>query len=74
MTRLHSLKDLTKDVTMRVYEKEERPRALSVLRDHLNHTSVFLAMVRNLTDVGDSIFTEVEMTTLERLANETEVG
>lgn len=59
---------------MRVYEKEERPKALAALKQHLNSTTVFLETVRNMTDADDPIFTEVELNTLEKLINETKVS
>lgn len=57
-----------------MYEHEERPKALAALKSALNQTTVFLATVKNMTDVEDPIFTQVELETLEKLINETKVG
>ncbi|GFO47003.1 hypoxia up-regulated protein 1 [Plakobranchus ocellatus] len=76
--KLKSLKDLTKAVGKRVAELQERPKALEALRSALNQTTVFLATVKNLTSIpgsealeGDSIFTPVEVETLEKIIVET---
>ena len=63
-----------KNINLRVYEKEERPKALAALKQHINSTTIFLETVRNMTDIDDPIFTEVELTTLEKLINETKVS
>ncbi|XP_071111379.1 hypoxia up-regulated protein 1-like isoform X1 [Haliotis cracherodii] len=69
--KLKSLKDSLKDVVRRVFELEERPKALDALKSMLNHSVHFLKSVKNLTTTDDPIFTEVEVTTLETLINET---
>ncbi|XP_048257945.1 hypoxia up-regulated protein 1-like isoform X2 [Haliotis rufescens] len=69
--KLKSLKDSLKDVVRRVFELEERPKALEALKSMLNHSFHFLKSVKNLTTTDDPIFTEVEVTTLETLINET---
>lgn len=74
ISKLKDLQELMKNIKMRVYEKEERPKALDALKQHLNSTTVFLETVRNMTDIEDPIFTEVELTTLEKLINETKVS
>ena len=66
ISKLKDLQELMKNIKMRVYEKEERPKALDALKQHLNSTTVFLETVRNMTDIEDPIFTEVELTTLEK--------
>ena len=56
----------------RVKEAEMRPKLLGKLAASLNISQDFLARMKNLTsDV--QIFTEVEMTTLENLVEETGV-
>ncbi|XP_063441737.1 hypoxia up-regulated protein 1-like isoform X3 [Mytilus trossulus] len=70
--KLKSLKKEIKDLKARVYEFEERPKALKALKDMLNHTKYFLKSVKNFTVVEeDRIFTEVEITTLEKLITDT---
>ncbi|CAL1530056.1 unnamed protein product [Lymnaea stagnalis] len=69
--KLKSLKELTKELSRRVYELEERPKALAALKSALNQTIVFLATIKNITDIDDPIFTQVELDTLEKLINET---
>ncbi|XP_076438403.1 hypoxia up-regulated protein 1-like isoform X9 [Babylonia areolata] len=69
--KLTELKTLMRNISQRVYEKEERPKALEALRHHLNATTHFLATVHNMTDPEDPMFTPVELTTLEKLINET---
>ena len=57
-------------------ELKERPEALAALNSMLNHSTFFLASVKNLSviDVEDKMFTEVEIETLEKLINETKVS
>ncbi|CAC5426298.1 HYOU1 [Mytilus coruscus] len=70
--KLKSLKKEIKDLKARVYEFEERPKALKALKDMLNHTKYFLKSVKNFTVVEeDRIFTDVEITTLEKLITDT---
>ncbi|KAH9500372.1 Hypoxia up-regulated protein 1 [Bulinus truncatus] len=71
VAKLKSLKEATRSLLKRVYEHEERPKALAALKSALNQTTVFLATVKNITDVEDPIFTQVELDTLEKLINET---
>ena len=54
-------------------ELELRPKFLSKMASSLNVSHDFLERMKNLTS-EIQIFTEVEMTTLETLINETEVG
>ena len=65
-----------KDLEFRVKELKERPEALAALNSMLNHSTFFLASVKNLSviDVEDKMFTEVEIETLEKLINETKVS
>uniref|UniRef100_A0A0B7AHG5 Hypoxia up-regulated protein 1 n=1 Tax=Arion vulgaris TaxID=1028688 RepID=A0A0B7AHG5_9EUPU len=69
--KLKALKDKAQDILKRVYEVEERPKAMEALRETLNQTEFFLATVKNFSDIADPIFTQVEMDTLEKLINET---
>lgn len=70
--KLKSLKKEMKDLMSRVYEYEERPKALTALKDMLNHTKYFLKSVKNLSAVEeDKIFTDVEISTLEKLITDT---
>ena len=63
-----------KDLEFRVEQLKERPEALEALRQMLNHSSFFLKSVKNLTLLEeDPIFTAVEVDTLEKLINETQV-
>lgn len=52
----------------------ERPEALATLHSMINGSSNFLASARNMTtDSPDGLFTQVELDTLERVINETQV-
>ena len=63
-----------KDLKARVYEYEERPKALTALKDMLNHTKYFLKSIKNLSATEeDRIFTDVEITTLEKLITDIKV-
>lgn len=64
-----------KDLEFRVREAKERPEALAALDSMLNHSTFFLASVKNLSslEVEDKMFTAVEIETLEKLINDTEV-
>lgn len=54
----------------RVHEHSIRPEALNALDDFLNKTDQFLSAVSNLKD-DDDVFTEVEISTLQKLVDET---
>ncbi|KAL5019858.1 hypothetical protein ScPMuIL_002750 [Solemya velum] len=69
--KMDSLKKDTKDLEMRVAELKERPRALEALNSMLNHSEYFLKTIKNMSDTEDPVFTEVELTTLGKLINET---
>lgn len=64
--KLRNLKKLTADLYQRVYEAEERPKAIETLNSIVNYTEFFLDGMKNLTG-EDKPFTEVEYTTLEKL-------
>ncbi|XP_025101931.1 LOW QUALITY PROTEIN: hypoxia up-regulated protein 1-like [Pomacea canaliculata] len=72
INKLKDLKELMKNINLRVYEKEERPKALEALKQHLNSTRFFLQTVKNMSSTEESIFTEVELKTLEKLVSDTE--
>ncbi|XP_060083520.1 hypoxia up-regulated protein 1-like [Ylistrum balloti] len=69
--KLRELKKMTRDLEMRVTEMKERPEALQALESMLNHSVFFLKTVQNLSQVEEPIFTEVEVTTLGKLINDT---
>ena len=56
---------------------KERPEALEALRQMLNHSTFFLKSIQNLSALemeDDPIFTKVEVETLEKLVNDTQVS
>lgn len=74
-SKLKELKQLTKNLYLRVLEHKERPDALNALQKMLNGSIHFLASIKNLTketDPDKDIYTEVEITTLQRIINETQ--
>ncbi|KAK5643342.1 hypothetical protein RI129_007187 [Pyrocoelia pectoralis] len=74
-SKLTELKQLTKDLYLRVLEHKERPEAINALKSMLNGSNHFLASAKNLTketNPDKDIFTEVEITTLQRVINETQ--
>ena len=72
--KLKDLKKEVKDLEFRVTQLKERPEALEALRQMLNHSTFFLKSVQNLSLLEeDPIFTKVEVETLEKLINETQV-
>ena len=73
--KLKDLKKEVKDLEFRVTQLKERPEALEALRQMLNHSEYFLKSIKNLTLLEeDPIFTAVEVETMEKLINETQVG
>ncbi|KAK2147196.1 hypothetical protein LSH36_564g01052 [Paralvinella palmiformis] len=68
--KLSELKKLTADLYQRVYEAEERPKAIEALNGVVNYTEYFRDGMKNLTG-EDQPFTEVELATLEKLINTT---
>ncbi|XP_023576911.1 hypoxia up-regulated protein 1 isoform X2 [Octodon degus] len=68
--KLAELKKLCLGMFFRVEERKKWPERLSALDNLLNHSSIFLKGARLLPEM-DQIFTEVEMTTLEKVINET---
>nr|XP_060643609.1 hypoxia up-regulated protein 1 [Anolis sagrei ordinatus] len=68
--RLSELKKLCRSLFFRVEERRKWPDRLAALESLLNHSSIFLKGARMIPEV-DQIFTEVELTTLEKAINET---
>ena len=70
--KLRELKRVSRALFKRLSEFGKRPKLLANLASSLNISEDFLARMKNLSaDV--QIFTEVEMTTLEKLITETKV-
>lgn len=70
--KLRELKRSCRSLKKRVEEAEKRPKLIDHLRESINISLGFSLYMKNLT--GDlQIFTEVEMTTLEKLVNESMV-
>ena len=77
INKLKDLKKEVKDLEFRVEQLKERPEALEALRQMLNHSSFFLKSIQNLSALeleDDPIFTKVEVETLEKLVNDTQVS
>ncbi|XP_060035938.1 hypoxia up-regulated protein 1 isoform X2 [Erinaceus europaeus] len=68
--KLAELRKLCQGLFFRVEERKKWPERLSALDNLLNHSSMFLKGARLIPEM-DQIFTEVEMTTLEKIINET---
>ncbi|ODN03799.1 Hypoxia up-regulated protein 1 [Orchesella cincta] len=68
--KFKSLKLLTKDLEDRVREHKDRPDALDALEKMLNISMGFLESSKSLPE-DEQMFTEVEITTLEKLVQET---
>uniref|UniRef100_A0A287BGS6 Hypoxia up-regulated protein 1 n=1 Tax=Sus scrofa TaxID=9823 RepID=A0A287BGS6_PIG len=68
--KLAELRKLCQGLFFRVEERKKWPERLSALDSLLNHSSMFLKGARLIPEM-DQIFTEVEMTTLEKVINET---
>lgn len=68
--KLAELRKLCQALFFRVEERKKWPERLSALDNLLNHSSMFLKGARLIPEM-DQIFTDVEMTTLERVINET---
>ncbi|XP_029063550.1 hypoxia up-regulated protein 1 isoform X1 [Monodon monoceros] len=68
--KLAELRKLCQGLFFRVEERKKWPERLSALDNLLNHSSMFLTGARLIPEM-DQIFTEVEMTTLEKVINET---
>lgn len=66
------MKKLTKDMFWRHEQARERPQAQEAIKQMLNHSEHFLSGIRNLTSELQ-IFTEVEVSALAKLIDETKV-
>ncbi len=72
-SKLRELKRASRAVFKRVTETQLRPKLLNNLNTSLNVSRDFLSRMKNLSSELQ-IFTDVEMTTLETLIEETEVS
>lgn len=70
---MRELKRASRSLVKRVEEAEKRPKLIDQLVESINISFNFAAKMRNLTE-DLQIFTEVEMTSLTTLANESMVG
>lgn len=70
--KLTTLQKLTNDVYERVYEHRDRPEVLKGMFSLLNGSRTFLENMRNLS-LTTEIITPVEVETLEKAINETQV-
>ncbi|XP_075046721.1 hypoxia up-regulated protein 1 isoform X2 [Mixophyes fleayi] len=68
--KLSELKKLCKALFFKVEERRKWPDRLSALDSLLNHSSIFLKSARMIPE-DDQIFTDVELSTLEKLINDT---
>ena len=71
--KLRGLKKARRSLLKRVEEAEKRPKLIDRLVESINISFGFAVKMRNVTE-DMQIFTEVEISTLEMLANETLVG
>ncbi|XP_068023954.1 hypoxia up-regulated protein 1 isoform X2 [Melanerpes formicivorus] len=70
--KLSELKKLCRNLFFRVEERRKWPERLAALESLLNHSTIFLKGARMIPE-SDQIFTEVELSTLEKAINETMV-
>ncbi|NWR67363.1 HYOU1 protein, partial [Bucorvus abyssinicus] len=68
--KLSELKKLCRNLFFRVEERRKWPERLAALESLLNHSTIFLKGARMIPE-SDQIFTEVELSTLEKAVNET---
>ena len=71
--KLRELKRASRSLLKRVEEAEKRPKLIAQLVESINISLNLAVGMRNLTG-GMQIFTDVEMTSLEKLVNESKVG
>lgn len=64
---------MSRSLLKRVEEAEKRPKVISQLVESINVSYGFAAKMKNLTE-DMQIFTDVEITSLLKLANESMVG
>ncbi|NWI39081.1 HYOU1 protein, partial [Picathartes gymnocephalus] len=70
--KLSELKKLCRNLFFRVEERRKWPERLAALESLLNHSTIFLRGARMIPE-SDQIFTEVELSTLEKAINETTI-
>uniref|UniRef100_A0A8C0EZS8 Hypoxia up-regulated protein 1 n=1 Tax=Bubo bubo TaxID=30461 RepID=A0A8C0EZS8_BUBBB len=70
--KLSELKKLCRNLFFRVEERRKWPERLAALESLLNHSTIFLKGARMIPE-SDQIFTDVELSTLEKAINETTV-
>ncbi|NXV51099.1 HYOU1 protein, partial [Uria aalge] len=70
--KLAELKKLCRNLFFRVEERRKWPERLAALESLLNHSTIFLKGARMIPE-SDQIFTEVELSTLEKAINETTI-
>ncbi|XP_054251566.1 hypoxia up-regulated protein 1 [Indicator indicator] len=68
--KLSELKKLCRNLFFHVEERRKWPERLAALESLLNHSTIFLKGARMIPE-SDQIFTEVELSTLEKVINET---
>ncbi|NWU99605.1 HYOU1 protein, partial [Upupa epops] len=68
--KLSELKKLCRNLFFRVEERRKWPERLAALESLLNHSTIFLKGAQMIPE-SDQIFTEVELSTLEKAINET---
>ena len=71
--KLRELKRACRSLLKRVGEAEKRPKLINQLLESINISFSFATKMRNVTE-DMQIFTEVEITSLETLTNESMVG
>ncbi|NWW95833.1 HYOU1 protein, partial [Rhynochetos jubatus] len=70
--KLSELKKLCRNLFFRVEERRKWPERLAALESLLNHSTIFLKGARMIPE-SDQIFTDVELSTLEKAINETTI-
>lgn len=70
--KLSELKKLCRNLFFCVEERRKWPERLAALESLLNHSTIFLKGARMIPET-DQIFTEVELSTLEKAINETTI-
>ena len=77
--KLRELKRASRAILKRMAEAKTRPAAVATLKEVLNMSAYFVGQMKNFSNDSnyskevEQIFTEVEITTLETLSNETRV-
>ena len=77
--KLRELKRSSRAILKRMAEAKARPHAVAALKEVLNMSEFFVQQMKNFSNGSnyskevEQIFTEVEISTLETLSNETRV-